>query len=230
MGDAAVENTTITFDLLLKWYLVGLTSLIPIVNPFSTIPLMLSLTRGMSAQERNRQATRAALYSAIMMEGTLVAGSAVLAFFNVSVPALRIAGGMVVAFLGFRMLFPSPASETDQAGPQSRNARQDYSLIPLAFPSLCGAGTMALLISYSSTIESRAPSLAVKLAAHGTGLAVIATVGLLSLVLLRSASAVSKKLGDAGMEAIARIMGLLMVCIGVQFVAHGVREFAAMPL
>jgi multiple antibiotic resistance protein len=106
----------------------------------------------------------------------------------------------------------------------------DYSFIPLAFPSLCGAGTMALLISYSSTIGSWATDLVVKSAAHGAGLLAIVTVALFAGWLLRSASTVARYLGHSGMDAIERIMGLLMVCIGVQFIANGVREFARLPL
>jgi multiple antibiotic resistance protein len=221
-----MEEIVATPQLLGKWYVLGVFSLFPLVNPFSTIPLLLSLTRGMSAEERKRQATRAALYSAMFMEATLLAGAGILAFFQISVPALRIAGGLVVAFLGFRMLFPAESSEADAA-----NDRQpDHALIPLAFPSLCGAGTMALLISYSSSIESTKADAITKLAAHGIGFLSIVTVALLAAWLLRSSTAVAKHLGDTGMEAITRIMGLLMVCIGVQFIANGVREFAVMPM
>jgi multiple antibiotic resistance protein len=222
-----MEAIVVTPQLLGKWYVLGVFSLFPLVNPFSTIPLLLSLTRGMSAEERKRQATRAALYSAIFMEVTLLAGAGILGFFQISVPALRIAGGLVVAFLGFRMLFPAESAEADAANGRSQ---PDHALIPLAFPSLCGAGTMALLISYSSSIESTQADAITKVAAHGIGLLAIATVALLAAWLLRSSTAVARHLGDTGMEAITRIMGLLMVCIGVQFIANGVREFAVMPM
>ena len=225
-----MNEVTLSPALLANWYLTGVVTLIPMVNPFSTIPLLLSLTWGMSDKERKRQATRAAIFSAIMMETTLLVGSAILAFFNISVPALRIAGGLVVAFLGYRMLFPDHAAETGGGRAESKGSRQDYSLIPLAFPSLCGAGTMALLISYSSTIGAGDIPLPVKFAAHGAGLLAIVTVALLAAWLLHSSTTVAKRLGETGMEAITRIMGLLMVCIGVQFIANGVREFILMPL
>lgn len=225
-----MDEVALTPSLLANWYITGVVTLIPMVNPFSTIPLLLSLTWGMSEKERNRQAARAAFFAAIMMEATLLVGSGVLEFFNISVPALRIAGGLVVAFLGFGMLFPSQATETSEAAKDKTKRQGDFSLIPLAFPSLCGAGTMALLISYSSTIGSNDVSFTVKLAAHGVGLLVIVTVSLLAAWLLRSSTSVSKHLGEAGMDAVTRIMGLLMVCIGVQFIANGIREFVLMPL
>lgn len=225
-----MNEVTLSASLLASWYVTGVVTLIPMVNPFSTIPLLLSLTWGMSDKERKRQATRAAIFSAIMMEATLLVGSGILAFFNISVPALRIAGGLVVAFLGFRMLFPDHAPEPSLAHSDNPKSRRDFSLIPLAFPSLCGAGTMALLISYSSTIGTGEVPLYVKLAAHGVGLLAIVTVALLAAWLLRSSTTVAKRLGETGMEAITRIMGLLMVCIGVQFIANGVREFVLMPL
>ena len=224
-----MDKIVLTPNLLIEWYVIGVTSLIPLVNPFSTVPLLLSLTRGMPIEVRQRQATRAAIYSAILMEGTLLAGSGVLAFFNISMPALRIAGGLVVAFLGFRMLFPPHTRERAESV-ETQDDMSDYSFVPLAFPSLCGAGTMALLISYSSTIGSWATDLVVKFAAHGAGLLAIITVALFAGWLLRSASTVARYLGHSGMDAIERIMGLLMVCIGVQFIANGVREFARLPL
>lgn len=220
-----MEAIVLSPGLLVTWYLVAVVTLIPLVNPFSTIPLLLSLTRGMSVEARKLQATRAAIYSAIMMEGTLLIGSGVLAFFNISVPALRVAGGLVLAFLGFHMLFPTQSRERASASAEARGGQLDFSLIPLAFPSLCGAGTMALLISYSSAIEAANPKFIVALSAHGVLFLAIISVALLAGWLLRSANAVADRLGESGMEAIERIMGLMMVCIGVQFIATGVREF-----
>ncbi len=225
-----MDTIVLSPELLVKWYMVAVITLIPLVNPFSTIPLLLSLTRDMSVEDRMSQATRAAIYSAILMQVTLLVGSGVLAFFNISVPALRIAGGLVVAYLGFRMLFPVPRRESMAASEQGAGGRTDYALIPLAFPSLCGAGTMALLISYSSAIEAADTRLMVSLSAHAVLFLAIATVAFLAGWLLRSANAVATRLGTSGMEAIERIMGLMMVCIGVQFIATGVREFASLPL
>jgi multiple antibiotic resistance protein len=225
-----METIVLSPELLVKWYLVAVITLIPMVNPFSTIPLLLSLTRGQSVEERRSQATRAAIYSAILMQVTLLVGSGVLAFFNISVPALRIAGGLVVAYLGFRMLFPTPRPASMAASEQGAGGRTDHALIPLAFPSLCGAGTMALLISYSSAIEAADARLMVSLSAHAVLSLAIVTVAFLAGLLLRSANAVATRLGASGMDAIERIMGLMMVCIGVQFIATGVREFASLPL
>jgi multiple antibiotic resistance protein len=225
-----MDTIVLSPELLAKWYLVAVITLIPLVNPFSTIPLLLSLTRGMSPEDRLSQATRAAIYSAILMQGTLLIGSGVLMFFNISVPALRIAGGLVVAFLGFQMLFPAPRRESMAASEQTQGGQTNHALIPLAFPSLCGAGTMALLISYSSAIEAASAGMIVKLSAHGVLSLAIITVAFLAGWLLRSANVVAMRLGQSGMEAIERIMGLLMVCIGVQFIATGVREFASLPL
>ena len=225
-----MESIVFTPDLMLQWYLLGVISLFPMVNPFSTIPLLLSLTRNMPDEARSRQALRAVVYSAFLMEGTLLAGSLVLAFFNISVPSLRIAGGLVVAFLGFRMLFPSTDNAKSVASEQDPGEHPDYSFVPLAFPSLCGAGTMAVLISFSSTIGSANATIPVKFAAHVAGLLAIITVSAVTALLLRSSVKVARYLGDSGMGAIERIMGLLMVCIGVQFIANGIKDFIHMSL
>jgi multiple antibiotic resistance protein len=205
-------------------YLLGVSSLFAIVNPFSSVPLFLSLTAGMSGGERRAQATRAAIYAAIIMAVTLFLGGAILAFFSISIAALRVAGGLIVAVLGFRMLFPDPAPVTSQVGESDRELRRDYALIPLALPSLAGAGTIALVMTYSTSL-AELPSAVLKLEGYGVALAAIATVSAIAALILRASTGIARRLGDNGLEALTRIMGLLMVCIGIQFIGNGVKEF-----
>lgn len=209
---------------LLTHYLLGVSSLLAITNPFSTIPLLLTLTSGMTERQRRQQATRAARNATIIMLIALFIGGLILEFFSISIAALRIAGGLIVAFLGFRMLFPQPAVKSDGVGESVAERRHDYSLIPLALPSMAGAGSLALVMSYSTTIaELDHPTL--KLIGYALAVAGIGTVGLIAALVLRAGSRIANRLGSNGLDALARVMGLLMVCIGVQFIGNGIIEF-----
>lgn len=210
---------------LFMYYLATITSLFPMVNPFSTIPLFLALTAKMSEKDRQRQGDRACLFAMIIMLITLFLGSLILKFFNISLPALRVAGGLIISFLGFNMLFPS---EKKNEGGENHEADVilDYSIIPLALPSMAGAGTIAMIMTFSTTISTQ-EKWTYHLAGYGITVAAIITVALLCFIVLRSARYIQKFLGPDGLNAMTRIMGLIMVCIGVQFLADGVKTFVS---
>jgi multiple antibiotic resistance protein len=208
---------------LIELYFIGLLSLFPIVNPFSTIPLLLSLTPGADADERDRLARRAGRNVAVILIVSLVLGDVILGFFGISLPALRVAGGLVIAVIGMRMLFPS--AEGELATPAGRG-QADIALIPLALPSMSGPGSIAVVISWSAQIHEQT-GVASRVVGYGIGIAVIVTTAILAWLVLRSSSTIARRLGDDGIESIKRLMGFLLVCIGVQFVATGVEGFIA---
>jgi multiple antibiotic resistance protein len=188
--------------------------LLPIVNPFSTAAVFLAITSRMSETERRRQATLACLYATGVLCVFLVAGALIVDFFGISIPALRLAGGLVVARVGFSMLTPQadePASERAGAG--------SVAFTPLAMPMLSGPGSIAVTISMAAGAESLADNVAVAVG--------IALVLLVSWAVLSGARAVNRFLGEQGIDALTRIMGFLLVCIGVQFVGIAVIEFVS---
>lgn len=206
----------------LQYLFGGLVSLIVISNPLSKIPLFISLTRGMDDVQRAQQARMACVYAAAIMLVSLLAGNLILAFFGISYGALRIAGGFVVAVLGYRMLFlsqdPGMAPRTDE--------REDYAFFPLAMPGISGPGTIAVVIGISTEIAeiSRVPHQLLAMAM--TTLAILATCGITWLV-LKSSPLLAEKMGRAGREVLGRMMGFLLICVGVQFIGSGIRSFMA---
>lgn len=203
------------------FYYIGLTiaSLLPIANPFSTAALFLAITPGLSREERNRQAFRASVYMMAILLTFLLAGAVIMSFFGISVSGVRIAGGMVVSFLGFRMLFPQDELSVENESEARR--KHDVAFTPLAMPSLAGPGAIAVILGVSAQIENW-------LAYVVVGLGVVATAVLCWLV-LRAAGRLVELLGRNGIDAIARIMGFLLICIGIQFIAFGVRDFIIDP-
>ncbi len=212
---------------IIKYYLATIGSLFPIVNPFSTIPLFLALTIKMNEKDRQRQGDRACVYAAIILAIALLMGSVILGFFSISLPALRVAGGLIISFLGFNMLFPSE-KKNDGGENHESDVILDYSIIPLALPSMAGAGSIAMVMTFSTTISTQ-PHLSHKLVGYVIALAAIATVAFFCFLVLRSARYIQKLLGPDGLNAMTRIMGLIMVCIGIQFLADGIKMFIETP-
>src|SRR5262245_22885361 len=178
------------------------------------------------AVERRRQIRRACLYTFALMAGFLLAGGLIMSFFGISIPGMRIAGGMIVAILGFQMLFPSalpPSRELER----ETGYKADIAFTPLAMPGLAGAGTFAVIMSLSSQASER-PGLerAIDFTAVLTAIVIVA---LLCFATLRAADRLHRVLGPTGMIALTRITGFLMVCIGVQFVINGLTAILQDP-
>jgi multiple antibiotic resistance protein len=213
----------------MNWLVEGFTlilstvgALLPIVNPFSAVGLVVSITAGLSNAERTEQVRRACIYMFFILVTFLVAGGVIMTFFGISIPGLRIAGGMIVSYLGFRMLFPEtmPISKQEQV---EALHKPDISFTPLAMPSLSGPGSIAVVLGVSSTVQERG-HLVFGYAFVAIGIAVTAVI---SYIVLRAATRLDRVLGATGMNAMARIMGFLLICIGIQFIINGITEIAS---
>lgn len=212
----------------MNWIAEGLTyvfstvaALLPIVNPLSAVGLVVSITANLTAAERAEQIRRACIYMFCILTAFLVAGGLIMNFFGISIPGLRIAGGMIVSYLGFRMLFPETAAISRQEQAEALE-KADISFTPLAMPSLSGPGSIAVVIGMSSTVQE-SDHIVIGHVLVGIGVAITAII---SYAVLKAATRLDKILGATGMNAMARIMGFLLICIGVQFIINGVLDIA----
>jgi multiple antibiotic resistance protein len=188
------------------------------MNPFSTLPLFLTLTAGMSERKKSREALFACLYSLGLLVGFLFLGSAIIEFFGISVPGIRVAGGLIISLIGFKMLFAVSSSASGEPAPD-----RDIAFTPLAMPSLAGPGSLSVVMTAASQIERMSP-------AKFQPVYVGVTIGLVIVVLfaylvLRAATPVAKLLGPAGIDAMTRIFGFLLIAIGMQFLLTGISDF-----
>jgi multiple antibiotic resistance protein len=201
----------------ISYVLSTMGALIPIVNPFSTAPLLVSLTTSSTTAERQDVVRRACLYMFCILAAFLVAGGLIMQFFGISIPGLRIAGGVVISLVGIRMLFPPPAPpRSGDAEPQMR----DVAFTPLAIPSLAGPGSIAVVIGMSSTAQA-ANYVILRHVLIGVGIALTA---LFCYFVLKGATGLAKRLGPGGVSAMTGIMGFLLVCIGIQFIINGISQ------
>ena len=202
---------------------LALLALLPMVNPPTTATLLLGLSKGMSREHIRRQINMAALYLFATLCVSFFIGSSILDLFGISIPGLRLAGGLIIAFIGFRMLFPSP---NQSAGVE---ANQNIAFVPLTMPSMCGPGTMALVISGAAQI-AELPAEADRVVIYAAMVTAFALMSLISWGVLKLADPVCKLLGATGIDAMTRIMGFLLVCMGMQFCINGVKEVAQDPV
>ncbi|WP_318356882.1 MarC family NAAT transporter [Enterobacter sp.] len=206
---------------------LGLVVLLPLANPLTTVALFLALAGNMNRAQRNRQALMASFYVFVIMMVAYYAGQLVMNTFGISIPGLRIAGGLIVAFIGFRMLFPP---QKPHEAPEVKSKTEELedepdaniAFVPLAMPSTAGPGTIAMIISSASTIRhsTEFPGWVILIAP----VLIFAAVSVILWVSLRSSGAIMRLVGKGGIEAISRLMGFLLVCMGVQFIINGILE------
>ncbi len=205
----------------LQYFFGALVSLIVITNPPTKIPLFVSLTGGMTREQRHQQANWAAIYSFLVMLVSLIAGNLLLTFFGISYSAMRIAGGLVVAMIGYQMLF---GGQSPNNAPMVRRNKEDYSFFPIAMPGIAGPGTIAVVIGFSTEIAEISTKTEMVSAFVMTALA-IAVTSFIAWLTLRSSEYCSEHLGPSGMAVLGKLMGFILICIGVQFVGSGIKSF-----
>ncbi len=189
------------------------------MNPFSTLPLFMSLTRKADGRTRRRVALRACIYAFGLLVSFLFLGTAIIDFFGISVPGIRIAGGAIIAVIGFRMLFPDAASTIIPV----EQFEHEIAFTPLAMPSLAGPGSLSVVVTAASQIRGNNPD-QYQLVFAGVMLGMLGTI-LIAFLVLRSAGPIARLLGPSGIDAMTRIFGFLLVAIGVQFLLTGVSDF-----
>lgn len=198
------------------YFVVTIGALLPIVNPLSAAPIFLSVTHGYSAKRRNRQARLASIYMAAILLVSLFAGALVLNFFGITTPILRIAGGLVITRIGFGMLEPTTEQRILPAEQEEAEDMDEVAFTPLAMPMLAGPGSIATTIAMATDAAGFT---------HYAGVVLgICAVCALAWITLRSASYLHNVIGNTGMNVVTRLMGLVLICIGIRFIAVGVIE------
>jgi multiple antibiotic resistance protein len=197
-------------------------ALLPLINPLASAPTFLAITEGDTRERRRQQLRHACLYMVAILVSFLVGGTFIMGFFGISIPGLRIAGGLLVAAIGYSMLMTPPRdrSRHDPAEEAAR-AKRDVSFSPLAMPMLSGPGSIAVTIGFTSLARQWLDYVAIIL-----GIVVVAVI---SYVTLGLAERVVHVIGTNGMNALSKVMGFLILCIGIQFVVNGIVGVATDP-
>ncbi len=206
-------------------FLVAFPALFSIVNPFGGALIYSQITLGRPHPERVSLAWRVATYSAIVMLVSLLVGATLMSFFGVSIDALRVAGGTVVAVSGWRMLYNPQATEDQKQDHASDTHRvsawsSDVAFFPLTMPFTTGPGTISVAIALSA---NRPPSAEALLpffgGVCGAAIAVALTVGFCYAY----ADRLVALLGPGRARILTRLSAFLLLCIGVQILITGIQ-------
>ena len=208
-----------------KSFLFVLAALLPILNPAATAPIFLGLTEGASPDTRALLARRIARNMVWLLLGAMLVGVYVLEFFGISLPIVRVGGGMIVAANAWRMLTTSQAgsdSRTQLAEAFTPEMASRQAFYPLTFPISCGPGSIAAAITVGVSLADLRWTLTL---ARSTGavLALIA-IGGLTFLAFRYAQQLLRPLGEAGTIIFLRLSAFILLCLGVQIVWDGVHE------
>jgi len=188
-------------------------TLFVIIDPIGLAPLFIALTKGMEPTRRRAIAVRAVLTGAAILTLFALFGEAVLDFMGITMPAFRIAGGVLLFLTALDMLFER---RTKRRKGQA-HSDDDPSVFPLATPLIAGPGAMATMILLTGNAGGDWAMIAALLG-------VLATVLLLVLLSFFVGASVEKLLGDTGINVVTRLLGMLLAALAVQFVLDGLTE------
>ncbi len=208
-----------------SFLLLAFPALFSIINPFGGAFIFLAATRHLSNPVRKKLARQVAIYSFATLAASMLIGAFVLRVFGISVPVLRVAGGIVIALSAWKLLNAEDASAERGEVLEEASARDAdrMAFYPLTMPMTTGPGTISVAIALGTGGASeRNPLLS------GVETLVTATVMcLLIYVFYRSSSQISRAVGATGTAIIARLSSFLLFCIGIQVMWTGVAELVA---
>ena len=209
-----------------KSFLLALAGVLPILNPPATAPVFVNLTRDLDPARRRALATRIGRNVVLMLGSAMVIGTYVLDFFGVSIPIVRVAGGLIVAFTAWNMLYAQQVATADKAEMAQSLVDDDHVRIqafyPMAFPLTCGPGSIAAAITVGAALHS--PRVPESLANFAGGLAATVLIGLSVFLTFRYAGRLLRPLGEVGLVVFLRLSAFILLCLGVQIVWNGAQE------
>jgi multiple antibiotic resistance protein len=207
-------------------FLLVYAGLFPIVNPVGSAPIFLALTSGHSIAIRRGLVRRVTVNSFILLLGSLFVGSHVLVFFGITLPVVRIAGGLAVASFGWRLLRDGvePAQHAggvDESGPID-------AFYPLTMPLTVGPGSISVAIALGAQRPQEASGLTGIALIGGAAVAGLAAIALTVFICYRFADRMMARLGAGGINVMIRLSAFILLCIGIQIIWSGYTALTGM--
>ncbi len=202
---------------LLQFSLVAFTSIFALVDPIAAVPTFLVMTAHTGHERRRRTALRASWTCLVVLSIFALAGPLIFQMFGITLPAFRIAGGVVLGLIGLDMLRARRSTIKETPGETEEGTeKEDAGITPLGIPMLAGPGAMSsVTVLMSQNVDWLH---------RGIVLAAVATASLASFLVLAAADRVGSYLHETGIRILTRLMGLLLTAIAVQFILDGLRD------
>ena len=206
-------------------FLLVYAALFPIINPIGSAPLFLGLTEFTTTQQRNALAARVAINSLFLLLGSMFIGSHVLEFFGISLPVVRIGGGLVVTAFGWKLL----NSETpDGSRADTATVRTvPESFYPLTMPLTVGPGSISVAIGLGSQ-RPKGENLGELMQLGAAALAGVVAIVVTIYLCYRFAQRLVGVLGSSGTHVVVRLSAFILVCIGIQILWSGWSELSSL--
>jgi multiple antibiotic resistance protein len=202
---------------LLQFAFVALTSVFFLVDPIAAIPTFLAMTADDDQLQRRRMAKRAAWACLVVLSSFALAGKLIFRLFGITLPAFKIAGGVILLLIGLDMLRARRSQTKETPGEAQEGAgKDDIGIIPLGVPMLAGPGAISTVMVLMSGMPDWWYSIPV--------FAAIAVTSLASYWILAGADRVRLHLGETGIRILTRLMGLMLTAIAVQFMLNGLSD------
>jgi len=192
-------------------------ALFSVINPLGTVPIFVGLTQEYTASERSKTSLLTAVNIFVILLISFFTGRFILHFFGISIESLRIAGGLIIVTSGFALLTGSFSKHKGMEKERVKNdafQRDSVSLTPLAIPMLAGPGSISLLIGMYEDYSIISEKIITILAILGVCLA--------TFLVLRSSHYIVKMLGASGINAISRIIGFIVIAIGIEYISSSI--------
>lgn len=199
---------------LLPFAFICFTSFFTLTNPLGTMPVFLTMTKGLSEQERARIVKRATIISFFTLMAFTVGGQFLFTLFGISTNGFRIAAGFIILKIGFDML-QARYTNTKLSDEEIREYANDISITPLSIPMLCGPGAIANGI----VLMDSATSWSLRLILFGT----IGLIYFMTYVILRTSTRLQRFIGETGNNVMMRLMGLILMVIAVECFVNGLK-------
>jgi multiple antibiotic resistance protein len=197
-----------------QYFILVLSAVFFVVDPFAAVPLYIAMTRGDSHEKRRKMALRASITSAIVLAAFAFLGKSIFSLFGITLPAFKVAGGVLLFLIAIDMVRAQP-SRTRTSPEETREGaeKDDIAIIPLAIPMLSGPGSIATVMVLTGQAKGWQQ--------HGAVIVSILLTALASYFILRAAQYAERVLKQTGLNVLTRLMGMVLCAIAVQFIASG---------
>jgi multiple antibiotic resistance protein len=196
-------------------------TLLLVVDPLGLVPTFLAVTEGLPTKARRQVAARASLIAAVVLAGAAVGGDWLFRTVGISLPAFRIAGGLLLFSIATEMVFGVRIERQSEAAEQALEEHvRNVAAFPLAIPSMAGPGAITAVVLLAGRTDGN-------LAAFAILLAVICAVVAICYVAFFAAERIGRALGTTGNVVLSRLLGVLLAALAVQYVIDGIRAVLA---
>jgi multiple antibiotic resistance protein len=191
------------------------------IDPPGLAPIFLAITRGMNRDERRQVSVRASIIGFAVMALFALAGAAILSVFGITLPAFRVAGGLLLFFIAFEMVFERRQDRKEKISDVAitKDMIHNIAAFPLAIPLIAGPGAISATVLLSGTFQTWQGQVAL--------VAIIAVCLVLTYLVFVLAERIDRFLGHTGRSILTRLLGVILAALAVQFVADGIKALIA---